>query len=223
MIDRDVVNLIHYLRWQVRVDWGQAHSWLFCGTDTPVDAQQYLTDEGDRLPNPSRQLVRDVDEQLSNFPKAEFLFGYPLDKMPRQPGEPRPGFVAMPYGESWFAPVQQTIIEAGAAKNFDCIVSLNMATAGPIVQQIWQQLRQAEAVVADLTHSNPNVYYEVGLAHALGKQIIFLTQDADKLPFDVSTSRCIKYDVNDLANLKRELEKAFAAVPQRYKFDPNPV
>jgi nucleoside 2-deoxyribosyltransferase len=97
-----------------------------------------------------------------------------------------------------------------------------MRTAGEIIAQIWRQLRRAEAVVADLTHRNPNVFYEVGLAHALGKQIIFITQDRDKLPFDVSTSRCVTYDKGDLTYLRAELEKAFAAVPQRYKFDPNP-
>ena len=222
-MDRDVVNLIHHLRWKVKVNWSEAHSWLFCDEDTPVDAAKYLTDDGDRLPEPMRLLVRDVDDQLRDFPKHDFLFGYPLDKTPRHPGERRACFVAMPYGDkSWFEPVKQTIINAGAAMNFDCSVSLDMSTAGQIIEQIWQQLRAAEAVVADLTRSNPNVYYEVGLAHALGKQIIFITQDRDPLPFDVSTSRCVRYDKSDLTYLKTELEKAFAAIPQRYAFDPKP-
>jgi nucleoside 2-deoxyribosyltransferase len=97
-----------------------------------------------------------------------------------------------------------------------------MRTAGQILEQIWGQLRRAETVVADLTHSNPNVYYEVGLAHALGKQIIFITQDRDQLPFDVSTSRCVRYDKTDTDYLRVELEGAFTAVPQRYKFDRTP-
>lgn len=221
-MDRDVVNLIHHLRWKVRVNWGEAHSWLFCREDTPVDARHYLRDNGDELPDSLRHFVLEVDEQLRHFPKPDFMFGYPLDKMPRQPGESRPCFVAMPYGETWFGPVKETIIAAGVAKNFDCQVSLDMSTAGQIIEQIWQQLRGSEAVVADLTRSNPNVYYEVGLAHALGKLIIFITQDNGNLPFDVSTSRCIRYNKDNLPRLKEELEKAFAAVPQRYAFDPAP-
>jgi len=222
-MDRDVVNLIHHLRWKVRVNWGEAHSWLFCKEDTPVDARHYLQDRGDELPEPLRHFVLEVDEQLRHFPKQDFVFGYPLDKMPRQAGEPRACFVAMPYGDkTWFEPVKETILAAGAANNFDCQVSLDMSTAGQIIEQIWQQLRGAEAVVADLSCSNPNVYYEVGLAHALGKQIIFITQDDDQLPFDVSTSRCIRYKKNNLTHLREELEKAFAAVPQRYAFDPKP-
>lgn len=220
MIDRDVVNLIHYLRWNVRVNWGDAHSWLFCEQDTPVDADRYLTGEGDQLPDPLRDLVRDVDEQLRDFPKQDFLFGYPLNEPPRLPGDQRACFVAMPYGHKWFEPVKQTIIDAGKARDFECIVSLDMATAGQIVHQVWGEIRRSEAVVADLTNENPNVYYEVGLAHALGKQIVFITQDKGELPFDVSTSRCIRYDKDDLASLRGELQKAFAALPQRYAFDP---
>jgi hypothetical protein len=222
-MDRDVVNVIHYLRWKVKMDWGAARAWLFCDLDTPVDAQHYLTDGGDELPESLRLFVREVDGQLRDFPKRDFMFGYPLDEMPRQPGARRACFVAMPYGEKeWFESVKQTVIDAGSAKNFECLVSLDMSAAGQIIEQIWRQLRGAEAVVADLTHSNANVYYEVGLAQALGKEIIFITQDNDKLPFDVSTSRCIRYEKNDLAHLKMKLEKAFAAVPQRYAFDPKP-
>ena len=222
MIDRDVVNLIHYIRWKVTVDWGEAHSWLFCAADTPVDASKYLTENGNQIPEPLRQFVREVDEQLRDFPKADFMFGYPLDILPRQPGEKRPAFVAMPYGEKWFEPVKKTIIDAGAKKNFDCLVSLDMGAAGQIIEQVWQQIRRAEIVVADLTNSNPNVFYEVGLAHALGKQIIFITQDTGKLPFDVSTSRCVRYEEDKLPLLQDGLEKAFSAVPQRYTFDPKP-
>jgi len=220
-MDRDVVNLIHNLRWNVTVDWGKAQDWLFCHEDTPVDTHQYL-ENGNQLPIPLRSFVLEVDKQLRDFPKKDFVFGYPLDVPPRKPGEARPCFIAMPYGPDWFTSVHQTILDAGKAANFDCVLSLNMASAGQIVEQVWQQLRRAETIVADLTGRNANVFYEVGLAHALGKQIIFITQDSDQLPFDVSTSRCIKYLKDDLVTLQKELERAFAAVPQRYKFDPQP-
>jgi hypothetical protein len=220
-MDRDVVNLIHNLRWDVTVDWGKAHDWLFCSQDTPLDAHHYL-ENGNQLPAPLRHFVLEVDRQLRDFPERDFMFGYPLDAAPRKPGEARPCFIVMPYGPNWFDDVHQTIRDAGKTQNFNCVLSLNMATAGQIVDQVWQQLRYAETIVADLTGRNSNVFYEVGLAHALGKQIIFITQDSDQLPFDVSTSRCIKYQETDLVSLQKELERAFAAVPQRYKFDPPP-
>lgn len=220
-IDRDVVNLIHYLRWQVRVDFGDAAQWLFCPEDTPPDADQYLDQSGDRLHPSMRQFVRAVDEQLEVFPTEDFLFGYPLAEKPRKPGDVRAAFVVMPYSNfDKFEAIKDTIIDAGAKHNFRCEVSLDSRAGGNVVSQIWRGIRRAEAIVADLTGNNPNVFYEVGLAHALGKQIIFLTQDVGKLPFDVLTSRCITYDKDDLAGLGRELEKAFAEVPARYDFDP---
>jgi hypothetical protein len=222
-MDRDVVNLIHYLRWNVNINWSEAHSWLFCQQDTPVDADIYLTGNKDQLPEPIRHFAREVDDQLRDFPKSDFMFGYPLDLLPRQPGEQRICFVAMPYGEDWFEEVKQVIIGAGVLNNFNCIISLDMRTPGKVIEQIWQQIRQAETVVADLTHGNPNVYCEVGLAIALGKQIIYITQDKGILPFDVSTSRCIKYEKDNLSYLRDELSKAFSAVPQRYKFDSKPI
>jgi hypothetical protein len=222
-MDRDVVNLIHRLHWDVTIDWNQPHDWCFCGADTPVDAANFLVGANNQIPKQLRDFVIAVDHQMKGLPREDFMFGYPItDERPRKKGTLRPCFVAMPYRPKWFEAVMQTILNAGTATGFDCIVSLEMATAGKIEDQIWDQLRRAEAVIADLTGSNPNVYYEVGLAHALGKRIIFITQDDTPLPFDVLTSRYIRYAESDLGQLQNELERAFAAVKQRYQFDPEP-
>lgn len=227
-IDRDVVNLIQHLLRGDPYDSGDASRWLFCESDTPKDAHPYLADGRIELDSSMRDFIRDVDDQLNVLPKEEYVFGYPLSPMrpPRQPGDKRPGFVIMPYSNfDKFEDIKETITEAGKKHNFDCEVSLDLRDAGNVQHQIWRGIRRAEALVADLTGNNPNVFYEVGLAHALGKPINFITQDTAKLPFDVLTSRCIRYDKNDLASLGSELEKAFAAVPARYKFDltPTPV
>jgi len=218
-IDRDVVNVIHKVRWDVKINWGQAHAWLFCDADTPVDIDPFMADTGVEVPPQLRNFVRAVDSQMAGLPSESFMFGYPLHDPPRQPGEPRLGFVAMPYGPDWFDRVKASILAVGSKHGFDCKVSKDMGDAGRVPDQIWHQLRQAEAVVADLTGGNPNVYYEVGLAHAVGKQVICITQDAGDIPFDVRTVRQIIYDKDDLPTLEAELENAFRAAPRRYKFD----
>jgi hypothetical protein len=44
---------------------------------------------------------------------------------------------------------------------------------------MWESINRARFLVVDLTQRNPNVFYEVGLAHALGKEVLLLTQTMD--------------------------------------------
>jgi hypothetical protein len=56
--------------------------------------------------------------------------------------------------------------------------------SGGILDRIFNQISKADAIVADMTGKNPNVFYEVGYAHALGKVVLLLTQNVDDIPFD---------------------------------------
>jgi len=54
-----------------------------------------------------------------------------------------------------------------------------------ILDRIFNQISKSDVVVADMSGRNPNVFYEVGYAHALGKIVILLTQSSDDIPFDL--------------------------------------
>ena len=54
-----------------------------------------------------------------------------------------------------------------------------------MLERIFNQISKADVIVADMTGRNPNVFYEVGYAHALGKIVLLLTQKADDIPFDL--------------------------------------
>lgn len=54
-----------------------------------------------------------------------------------------------------------------------------------ILDRIFNQIAKADVVVADMTGRNPNVFYEVGYAHALGRLVLLLTQDSNDIPFDL--------------------------------------
>jgi len=54
-----------------------------------------------------------------------------------------------------------------------------------MLDRIFNQISRADVIVADMTARNPNVFYEVGYAHALGKVTLLLTQNADDIPFDL--------------------------------------
>jgi len=64
---------------------------------------------------------------------------------------------------------------------------------GDIVSDIYASLEKAKIVIAEMTPSNENVYYEVGYAHALKKPTIILADESKRLPFDLANSRCIFY------------------------------
>jgi hypothetical protein len=63
-----------------------------------------------------------------------------------------------------------------------------------IIQDITRQLLEAQAVIAEISPANPNVYYEVGFAHALNKPTILIADKETKLPFDVSPFRVLFYE-----------------------------
>ena len=108
-----------------------------------------------------------------------------------------------------------TVLEAAASAGFRCEVTGDLATPGNILDQVWQGIRGSDAVIADITGTNPNVFYEIGLAHALGKEVILMSQEAGA-PFDIRSSRRIHYDLDGLNTLKANLETAFRAISARY-------
>jgi hypothetical protein len=69
--------------------------------------------------------------------------------------------------------------------------------SGKIMDQVWRGIREAKVLVAELTTRNANVYYELGLAHALGKPVVLVAADGEEVPFYVHHIRVIYYDVND--------------------------
>lgn len=62
-----------------------------------------------------------------------------------------------------------------------------------ILDRIYNQIESARLIVADMTGCNPNVFYEVGYAHALHKRVILVTRDVNDIPFDLRHHRHIEY------------------------------
>ena len=85
----------------------------------------------------------------------------------------------------------------------------------------------AKVVIADLTEKNANVLYETGLAHALGNNVIMLTQDdTEAVPFDLKNYKIIKYDVGKFGSaerLKNDIKRTIDALADWTKKPSNPV
>jgi nucleoside 2-deoxyribosyltransferase len=75
-----------------------------------------------------------------------------------------------------------------------------------ILAQIYRQIDAADLIVADMSGQNPNVFYEVGYAHAKGKLCILMTKDASHIPFDLALHRHIIYG-SSITGLKTKLRE----------------
>jgi hypothetical protein len=68
---------------------------------------------------------------------------------------------------------------------------------GKIMDQVWAGINAARVLVAELTSRNPNVFYELGIAHSLRKPVVLISSNEEDVPFDVRHIRVIYYDVSD--------------------------
>lgn len=78
----------------------------------------------------------------------------------------------------------------------------------PIIEDIWESINSAEVIIADVTGRNPNVMYEIGMAHTVGRPVIIMTQQIDDVPFDLKHHRCIVYShtPRGCKNLEKKVE-----------------
>lgn len=75
-----------------------------------------------------------------------------------------------------------------------------------MLERIYNQINKADIIVADLTTKNPNVFYELGYAHALNKRVILIIQDISEVPFDLKHHPFIVYG-KSIQTLQKELKR----------------
>jgi hypothetical protein len=68
---------------------------------------------------------------------------------------------------------------------------------GKVMDQVWRGIKSSDVLVAELTTKNANVYYELGIAHALGKPVVLIASNESDVPFDLRHIRVIYYDMTD--------------------------
>jgi len=114
-------------------------------------------------------------------------------------------FVLMPFAPEFDPVYQQGIKPAWESKGVGlrCLRADELFHTRDIMCQICQNIQRARFVVADMTGRNPNVFYELGLAHAFAKEVVLIAQSADDVPIDLRLMRFIEYvpAVDGLAEL----------------------
>jgi hypothetical protein len=121
-------------------------------------------------------------------------------------------FVIMPFSEPWSGNVYSNLFMKGIeGAGFSVVRGDEIPRVGNLDDNVWRSITQAGVVVADVSVPNPNVYYEIGLAAALGKPVFVFKQRGVQLPADFGGVHYSEYDLADLAagaqNLTTALEK----------------
>lgn len=104
--------------------------------------------------------------------------------------------VMMPF-TSDFEPVYRAIDAACAGTSFRSLRAKDIWEHETVIQDIFSLIFRAQVVVCDFTGKNPNVFYEAGIAHTLGKTVVPITQSEHDIPFDVRHHRYLKYLNNE--------------------------
>ncbi len=94
----------------------------------------------------------------------------------------------------------------------------DISKPGIIAAEIIQRIIDAPIVIADLTGMNPNIFYELGIRHAIRKPFVQLVQKGENLPFDLTFSKVIAFDPFDLDSIeetKRAIENEIRSLENK--------
>ena len=120
---------------------------------------------------------------------------------------PKLASVMMPFAAE-FDRVYETLKEAVVAAGLTCRRGDDIWDNPAIIQDVVSLIDWSRVVICDCTGRNANVFYELGIAHTLGREVILIAQSANDIPFDLRHLRYIKYhdDAEGLQKLAIALE-----------------
>ena len=127
-------------------------------------------------------------------------------------------FVMMPFAN--FDNVYDSIqlsVQSIRKKRFKCIRADDEYTNISIwCESICKNIRKSKYCIADVTGKNPNVFYELGFAHAIGNsKIIIISQSIKYAPFDIKDLGIIEYSLENLKNLREQLSNAITTLENK--------
>lgn len=174
-----------------------------------------------------KKLVTQLNKEIVNYEGGDYMFVNPIFHSRDISVDPDLCFLVMPFNEK-----RKELLEKVVKPKIEDKFNLNVLKSGDIqganqnvMENIWTYINQASMIIADMSDGNPNVFYELGICHTLGKPVILLCdeeskeQDYDgKLPFDLSNLQVIFYSnsgygptkltndvINAITNMRKQL------------------
>ena len=124
------------------------------------------------------------------------------------PQRVRPNLLSAMMPFAGFDTIWEAIQRAATSNGMESGRADNRWDHPAIIQDVVALIDQAAIVVCDCTGKNANVFYEMGIAHALGKEVIIITQNSVDIPFDIAHLRHIRYLRNEQGIRQLEVDMA---------------
>ncbi len=144
---------------------------------------------------------------------AEIIVHPRFFEVPSQPVERRLVSAMMPFSPP-FTPVYSAIAGAATAAGMHVQRADDIWEHSVLMQDVFSLIYRSHVVICDFSGKNPNVFYEAGIAHMLGRHVIPITQSHDDVPFDLKQHRYIHYLNNGegLQSLQSQLASRLATL-----------
>lgn len=120
---------------------------------------------------------------------------------PNEPNEKIDVFVLMPFNANLVNVYTNHIRKLGAELKLNIRRGDEIFDARPFMEKVWNGICAAELILADCTEKNPNVFYEIGMAHTVGKKVVLITRSEEDIPSDIRHFDYILY-TNDLEGVE---------------------
>lgn len=120
-------------------------------------------------------------------------------------------FVVMPFSED-LDNTYMVIDSVASSLNIKCTRADNVSTTSePILNKICSQISQAYFIIVDITNLNPNVFYELGIAHVLrdANKVLIIKEEQTQCPSDIRHIHYYAYNKSNLKHLKETIENFF--------------
>jgi len=157
------------------------------------------------------RLVNSLDISLTLLAKysGNSIICSPIFGRPSNPSANSDVFVIMPFLKDLKPVYEDHIRNTVQELHLSIARGDDFFTAKSVMSDIWDAINSCRIVIADCTGRNPNVFYEIGMAHTLGKPVILISQNKDDIPFDIQHIRYIIYEFTPRG--MSEFEKKLAA------------
>jgi hypothetical protein len=179
------------------------NSLIEASPDSIGKIEKYLSEHGMLVPEGEF-----ISTAHKTTPRQVITFCPEVFQIPQKLQNERLVSVMMPFNaelRSTYQSIQKVCEKLG----IECKRADDIWENTTIIQDIFELIYVSKVVIADFTGKNPNVFYEAGIAHTLGKQLIPITQSIDDVPFDLRHHRTLTYLRNQqgLEVMENELEK----------------